>query len=126
MGNLFLVFLAVHEPGISATLRLSCCSPVCEAAKQFPLRYLHLDRGADIAVDSRPSVQLFDGEVFLQRSRYAGRLPQYFPRRGIPVVRAYGLALLVFLQLRNSTRPVKVQIRIEVLLVKSIDAVGMV
>ena len=101
-------------------------SPGGEGGKELSLRCLHLDRGADIAVGPRPSFQLVDGEICLQRSRYGGRLAQYFPRRGVPLVDADRLALAVFLQLRNSARPVKIQIRIEVLFVKNADATGMV
>jgi hypothetical protein len=53
------------QPAISAALLLSCRSPVCEASKQFSLCCLHLDRGADIAVHSRPPFQFFDGQIVL-------------------------------------------------------------
>jgi hypothetical protein len=75
----------------------------------------HFDRGAGVTVSPGTPVHLVDGEIFFQRPGHARHLPQYFPRRGVPLVNAYGFALLVFAEFRNATRPVKVQIGIEVL-----------
>src|ERR1700688_3121516 len=50
MGNLVLVFLAVHSAAFPLPFLMSCCFPVCEAAKHLLLRCLHLGRGAHIAV----------------------------------------------------------------------------
>ena len=75
---------------------------------------------------SGQSLQLLFGNAVFQMSRQSGQTPQDFPWRCIPLVGASDLSLLVFLEFRNPAGPVKIQIRVEVLFVESIDAVGMV
>ena len=65
MGNLFLAFHRCPQSGISAAPLVSRRGPLCKAAEQFLFGCLHLDCGADIAVDSRLSFQLVDGEMVL-------------------------------------------------------------
>jgi hypothetical protein len=79
---MLLVFLADKTPtfpypfGCHAALRLA------ELSKRLPLRCLHLDRGADIALRSRRLP--VHGQIAIQST--AGVLPQCSPRRGVRAV----------------------------------------
>ena len=75
---------------------LSCNAPLREAGKQLPLGFAHLRGGPGIAVGARQLFHFLSRHIVFQTATDSGRLPQDFPRRGVPLVGANRLALTVF------------------------------
>jgi hypothetical protein len=59
------IFVAVPADRDETRVRVFATFTADLASKQFPSGCLHLDCGADIAVRSRPPLQLVDGEIAL-------------------------------------------------------------
>src|SRR5271156_6768443 len=106
-GNLVLVFLVVHQTGISTAL-LSCASPLVKAGKQLALGRLHRLGGGGVTLGSGHLVQGLDGKLRLQISGDAGQAAQHLPGRRIPAVHSLLFTFTAGDQLGLPTRSMKV------------------
>src|SRR5271156_7220635 len=126
-GNLVLVFLVFHGPGISTALpRFSCAHALlAEAEEELAFSFLHLPGRLGVADLVGDLIQGLDAEsrfkIALRTRHSAGKLPQCLPRRGVTPVYIFLFAALVHDPFWLSTGTMKIQIGVEAALVEPDD-----
>src|SRR5262249_34056445 len=105
---------SVFSPQSSTPPLGSSTPPLRKAGEYLVLGRFLLLRREDVVWGPRLPLQILDGHSLPQVFRQPGQLPQYLPRRRIPAVDAFLLAFDIDHLLGHSTRPMKVQVVVEV------------
>ncbi len=121
-GTLVLVFLGVHR--LSFPQLSSCAAFLPQCGEELMLGCLHETGGFGIAARIGDTPQAFGSDSSLQTAPELWRLLQQFPRRCITAIHPALFALPVGRRFRHATRPMEIQIGIEMLTVEGHERVG--
>src|SRR5271170_307621 len=103
----------------------SCATLVLQTGEELSLGILHRGCGHGIRCGSCGCGELIHSQIRAKKSRQPRQLPQNLPRCGIPAIDALLLALGRHGYFRYSTRPMKIQIRIEMLTIEPVEGFRM-
>jgi hypothetical protein len=106
-GNRVLIFLVVHQTGISTAL-LSCTSPLVKAGEQLPFGGLHSLCGGGVTLGSGRSIHGLDSYLRLRYPATPGKRRSICQGVAYQRYTRFCLPLLLVNQLGLPTRPMKV------------------
>src|SRR5215831_14257629 len=119
-GNLSLVFLRIHSPAFPPPFPSRCPFPP-QALEELLLGLLHCFRRSGVRLPPRALLQLRHRNTLFEVPGQVRQLAQNLPRRRVPAIHSLFFTFRVDFPLRHPARPMKVQIRIEILFVERLD-----